>query len=94
MPSEALAHMGNSVIYFKSKVVSKSHLDLTRFGRICCLMTKISNTVLIRFGGLKTSFRPFDDFNEMTIPRDWFTFGSLYLPFLIAPVHPFKILYS
>ena len=34
---------------------------------------------------LETSYRPFYDFNEMTIKRDLSIFISSYLPFLFLP---------
>ena len=45
---------------------------------------------LAQYWTLETSFRPFYDFNEMTIKQDLPIFISFYLPFSILPYLPFQ----
>ena len=57
---------------------------------MCCI-TKISNVCFVKCRRLESSFRPFYDFNEMTIQGDLLIVSSLYyLPFLILLYSPIQ----
>ena len=62
-----------------------------KFGQILVyLITNIPNMILTHCWGMKTSSRPFYNFNKMTIYQDLSIFSSWYVPFLNLHYSPFQ----
>ena len=67
------------------------HCYMMKFAQILVYLIKsIYNMFLAQYWRLKTSSRPFQDFNKMTIKLDLSIFSSWYLPLLILPYSPFR----